>query len=51
MLHFLYQKALFHVDGGSAYGAPGFIRMCAASPVRCVKKALADLENAWKERS
>lgn len=51
MLHFLYQKAFFHVDGGSAYGAPGFIRMCAASPVRCVKKALADLENAWKERS
>ena len=34
-----------------AYGAPGFFRMCVASPVRCVQKALRDLENAWKERS
>ncbi|MBR5108787.1 MAG: aminotransferase class I/II-fold pyridoxal phosphate-dependent enzyme [Clostridia bacterium] len=51
MLDFLYEKAFFHVDGGSAYGAPGFIRMCVASPARCVEKALKDLENAWKERS
>lgn len=51
MLDFLYHQAFFHVDGGSAYGAPGFIRMCVASPSRCVKKALSDLEHAWKERS
>ena len=51
MLDFLYHKAFFHVDGGSAYGAPGFIRMCAASPVRCVEKALGDLETAWKEKN
>ncbi len=50
MLAFLYEKAFFHVDGGSGYGAPGFIRMCVASPARCVKKALKDLETAWKER-
>ncbi len=50
MLRFLYEKAFFHVDGGGSYGAPGFVRMCVASPVRCVKKALADLETAWKER-
>lgn len=50
MLDFLYNKAFFHVDGGSGYGAPGLIRMCVASPARCVKKALSDLETAWKER-
>ena len=50
MLDFLYNKAFFHVDGGSGYGAPGFIRMCVASPARCVRKALSDLETAWKER-
>ena len=50
MLNFLYHRAYFHADGGSAYGAPGFIRMCVASPARCVRKALNDLENAWKER-
>ena len=50
MLDFLYSKAFFHVDGGGAYGAPGFIRMCVASPTWCVKKALTDLETAWKER-
>ena len=50
MLDFLYNKAFFHVDGGSGYGAPGFIRICVASPVWCVKKALMDLETAWKER-
>ena len=50
MMDFLYHKAFFHVDLGSAYGAPGFIRMCVASPARCVEKALNDLENAWKER-
>ena len=50
MLDFLYHKAFFHVDAGSSYGAPGFIRMCVASPAHCVKKALSDLETAWKER-
>ena len=49
MLDFLYHRAFFHVDGGSAYGCPGFVRMCVASPTRCVEKALKDLENAWKE--
>ena len=51
MLQFLYEKAFFHVDGGSGYGVPGFIRMCVASPAWCVKKALRDLETAWKERN
>ena len=51
MLDFLYHKAFFHVDGGSAYGAPGFIRMCVASPAHCVEKALGDLETAWKEKN
>ena len=51
MLAFLYNKAFFHVDGGSGYGAPGFIRMCVASPAWCVKQALTDLETAWKERT
>ncbi len=51
MLDFLYHKAFFHVDGGSSYGAPGFIRMCVASPAHCVEKALNDLETAWKEKN
>ncbi|MBQ9264113.1 MAG: aminotransferase class I/II-fold pyridoxal phosphate-dependent enzyme [Clostridia bacterium] len=51
MLDFLYHKAYFHVDGGSAYGMPGFIRMCVASPTWCVEKALNDLKQAWKERN
>ena len=50
MLAFLYEKAFFHVDAGSAYGEPGFVRMCVASPVHCVKKALNDLEKALEER-
>ncbi len=50
MLDFLYHRAFFHVDAGSAYGAPGFIRMCAASPARCVERAMRDLEAAWKEQ-
>ncbi len=51
MLDFLYHRAYFHVDGGSAYGAPGFVRMCVASPTRCVEQALRDLEHAWKENT
>ncbi len=51
MLDFLYHKAFFHVDAGSSYGAPGFIRMCVASPAHCVEKALNDLETAWKEKN
>ena len=50
MLDFLYHGAFFHVDAGSSYGAPGFIRMCVASPARCVEKAMKDLETGWKER-
>ncbi|MBR1585533.1 MAG: aminotransferase class I/II-fold pyridoxal phosphate-dependent enzyme [Clostridia bacterium] len=50
LIDFLYNKAFFHVDAGSAYGAPGFIRMCVASPARCVEQALKDLEKAWKEK-
>ena len=51
MLDFLVHRALFHVDGGSAYGGPGWFRMCVASPAHCVRQALERLENAWKHRT
>ena len=50
MQDFFCRKAFFHVDSGSAYGAPGFARMCVASPVHCVQNAMDDLRKAWKAR-
>lgn len=48
LMRFLRTKACFELGEGSEYGAAGFARMCAASPWRCIERALATLLEAWE---
>ncbi len=48
---FLVKKAHICFSMGSDYGRPGFVRMCVASPLWCIKKAFDDLKCVLTEIS
>ncbi|MBQ8161605.1 MAG: aminotransferase class I/II-fold pyridoxal phosphate-dependent enzyme [Clostridia bacterium] len=50
MQDFLLHRAFFCGDPGSSYGAPGFLRICVATPEREMRRLMEDLRAAVESR-